>query len=399
MVWRDKLTDRNVAFRFPIAGQAPVLPFGSFSPYAGVNFRDEGFTSLWANTVRRDSALLRITNYFDGDERIPAGYAQTSVNWTSRLNTLAGARVERTSTTLRSLSNPNPGTGRYTTWLPAFHTTYRLDPNTQLRFAYTTGLGRPSMRDQSPYEEVGAADAGNPTVNRGNPGLKPQTARNLDLLFETYASGIGVISAGVYRKNIRNQFFTQRFADADTINGVPYDVNTRVNGTGARVQGLEFAFQQRFDRWPVPAFLRPFGLLANANLVKSEQTVGQDTTLRVLPVTSTPRRSGNLGLTYDSPRVGLTATLSGNYVGPIVQTVSSGATGNKYQDVWNDAETYIALSLTQRVRGNALLYFEMNNLGNQGENSYFGEPGQPYARRRSRDFYGREFSAGLRYNY
>lgn len=393
-LWRDKLTDRTTGLRAPVPNQAPVIPFGSFSPYAGVNFRDDGYASIWANTVRRDSALARVVSYFDGDERIPAGYAQASVNWTSRLNTLVGARVERTTTTLRSLSNPDPGSGRYTTWLPAFHTTYRFGRNTQLRFAATTGLGRPSMRDQSPYEDFGT-DVSNPTINRGNPALRPQTSKNLDLLFETYSSGIGVISAGVYRKDIRSQFISQRFADSDTVNGLVYDVVQRVNGTGARIDGLEFAFQQNFSRWPVPRFLRPFGLLANFTLAKSTQTLGQDTTLRTIPVSGTPRRTGNLGLTYDNPRVGLTTTLSGNYVSALVETTGN----NRYLDVWNDEELYVGLSLTQRLRGNALFYFEMNNLGNQGENSYFGEPGRPYARYRSRDFYGREFSAGIRYNY
>ena len=98
---------------------------------------------------------------------------------------------------------------------PSLHLTFSATENLLERAAYAGTYGRLNFTDIVPRTVATAADLDDddpePITGRGtltirNPALKPWTADNFDLSFEYYTPQGGVVSAGIFRKEIRNFF-------------------------------------------------------------------------------------------------------------------------------------------------------------------------------------------------
>ncbi|HUK99577.1 MAG TPA: TonB-dependent receptor [Nitrospirota bacterium] len=85
---------------------------------------------------------------------------------------------------------------------PGLQLQYKLTDYSDIRFAYTTGISRPDYQAIIPkFEfETGA-------INMGNPGLKPATSRNFDILGTVHDNTIGLFSVGLFYKEIKNQIY------------------------------------------------------------------------------------------------------------------------------------------------------------------------------------------------
>jgi iron complex outermembrane recepter protein len=119
------------------------------------------------------------------------------------------------------------------------------------------------------------------TVTLDNPSLKPQFARNFDLSLEYYLKPVGLLSAGLFRKNLRDFVFRQQrgVVDAGTDNGfggryVGYDIFTNGNGGRGRVDGVELSYLQQLSF--LPGALRGFTLLMNYTRLQATGDYGQD---------------------------------------------------------------------------------------------------------------------------
>lgn len=89
--------------------------------------------------------------------------------------------------------------GDYQDVLPGVH--FKWSPFSRLitRLSYATNIGRPGIGQLIPRTNVNFE---NQTVSTSNPSLKPQTADNFDLAVEYYFEPAGVVSAGVFLKEI-----------------------------------------------------------------------------------------------------------------------------------------------------------------------------------------------------
>ena len=76
----------------------------------------------------------------------------------------------------------------------------------------------------------------------------PAGSNNLDLLFEHYLKGAGVISGGVFYKDISTFIFRQ-FSNVD-FNNELFLLNEPVNGDEARLIGVELNFVKKLDFLP-----------------------------------------------------------------------------------------------------------------------------------------------------
>lgn len=150
---------------------------------------------------------------------------------------------------------------------PSGHATITITDRLQLRAAYAKTIGRPALHHIVPYQWVGEniwdpSESGVPGwVVTSNPGLEPWEADNFDLTLEYYLDNAGLLSVGVFRKDIENFFGTDStIVDQALIEelGLPqetlgYTYETDINVGDARVQGIEFSYQQPLD------FLGPWG--------------------------------------------------------------------------------------------------------------------------------------------
>ena len=96
------------------------------------------------------------------------------------------------------------------------------------------------------------------TVTQADIGLKPQTAENYDLSLEYYFEPAGLLSVGVFRKDIKD--FLARSVDeidAGPNNGFGGDfagfvLSTTTNQGDATVEGWEINYNQRLTFLPKP---------------------------------------------------------------------------------------------------------------------------------------------------
>ncbi len=112
------------------------------------------------------------------------------------------------------------------------HLVWDLGSESNLRAAATRTLSRPNFSDLAPFQLIVREDQ---EIERGNPDLDLGTAINLDLLYEKYFTSVGVLSAGVFYKDLADNIFL--FRSEEVRDGEIFDVTQPINGDGAELYG------------------------------------------------------------------------------------------------------------------------------------------------------------------
>src|SRR5688500_3646087 len=150
-------------------------------------------------------------------EDINAAYVQGLIQ-IQKLSVLGGVRFEETNVEGTAAFNDprQPATNRisrdrtYEDFFPSVHARYDLRPGWVARASYSTGMGRPRLAELYPVTTVSYAQAANGrpgTVMQNDPGLRPQYTDNIDVSLEYYFEPAGVLSVGVFRKDITDFLF------------------------------------------------------------------------------------------------------------------------------------------------------------------------------------------------
>jgi TonB-dependent receptor len=237
----------------------------------------------WTATDSDDAfnVTQNANNSLEITETVAAGYIRGDLNlFSNRLQLVGGARYERTvddgygtlndlSATFQRDANGNltnvkkPGTAadlrrlqyvergahakrHYDGVYPSFNASFGITEQLIARFAYARTIARPDLDEIVPGLTIGDPNAANPLITVRNPDLKPWTADNYDLSLEYYFEPAGVLSAGVFRKNIRDFFGTvTTAATAESLTGyglddgyLGYSISSRQNVGDARVDGV-----------------------------------------------------------------------------------------------------------------------------------------------------------------
>lgn len=231
-------------------------------------------------------------------EVVSAGYLMGDVK-AGRLGLLAGVRMERTDISAESpkyiqirpaLPSNAPIDQQvarvrqewahtvnvksdYQNWFPGLHARYSLTPGLLARASYSESIGRPSFGNLKPLTSVSVAAL---SVTQNNTALKPQESKNYDLSLEYYFEPVGVLSATVFKKEIKNfisnlntpltaELAAQYNVELDYLG---WDFRTQTNTGDGEINGFELAYNQNlggFARW-----LRPFSVMANFTKAKGK---------------------------------------------------------------------------------------------------------------------------------
>jgi iron complex outermembrane receptor protein len=196
---------------------------------------------------------------------------------------------------------------------PLLHMVWRLPdrPRDQLRLSLTRSYRSPSTaqligrpRLSSLYPADGPNQPTSPD-RAGNPGLKPELARGLDLALEHYLEAGGIVSANVFVRRIDHLIRTVRTLQDVSWSPVQRWVAAPQNIGGALASGLELEAKFRAaDLW---ATTLPLTLRTNASILRSrvDQVPGPNNRLD-----QQPGYTANIGFDY-SVR-GWPLTLGGN---------------------------------------------------------------------------------------
>jgi TonB-dependent receptor len=282
-------------------------------------------------------------------------------------------------------------TSNYTELFPSIHGRYAFTRNLITRASWATGIGRPNFTSIMPLE---TANYTNSTVSASNPDLKPQYAKNIDLTLEYYFEPVGMLSAGVFRKDLTDFIYSDSGGIVPTgpgngFNGLyeGFTLTTSKNGGSARIEGYELAYQQQFTF--LPGYLRGLGMFANYTRLTTEGDYGSTTPRTTASVPGFVPKSANLGLSYSYARFSLRGKW--NYKSLALFSYSANAASLRY----NPSLARIDLSARFKLTRNLDFYADVVNL--TAELMIFQGP--VAGRRDSISDYGRKVSFGFSGRY
>ncbi|MBE8716084.1 TonB-dependent receptor [Cellvibrio polysaccharolyticus] len=374
----------NSDFMSEANGRAQLLPFfPDWRKYHALQKSNAAaFTQNAAATLFSAETLANAD--FTISEDIYAGYLMGTVE-IDQLTILGGVRVETTRidseanevtvnngqvTHVARVSDSN----NYTNVLPSLHVRYAaMDDRLILRSSISKAISRPPPGDLIPSKQENAQ------MNQriiGNPALEPAESVNYDLTAEYFLPPLGVVSAGVFYKDIDNFVFSSSRIAADGV-----DERTRVNGDGGKVRGLEFVWSQELSF--LPGFLSGFGVEANYTWLDSEGVYpGRNSDL---PLVNSPDYIINGVLSYAQGP--LSVRLSMNKMPDRLESVG----GRQALDKYNAASTIWDLAFKYRVMDQHNIFFNIKNLTNEPTVQFQGSRGNPT----SVVYYGAQYTLGV----
>lgn len=310
-------------------------------------------------------------NDFDMSEDINAAYLMNTLDiddW----RIIAGVRYEGTEfeakgTGLRDGDYEAIEAGSdYHHWLPGLHVRYSLNKDTQLRFAWTNSVVRPTFGQLAPGFVIDGDEA-----SFGNPTLDPLESSNFDLGIEHYLGRAGVVSAFVFYKDIEHFIYNADLAGTGEW-ATFAEANTFANGDSAKLYGLELAYSQKFDWLPAPWN----GLLLGANATFSRS----DASISGFDVDSGRNLERDIDLPFQSDSVGnlmlgwendkLSLRLSANYKSDYLYEVAG--LDDKAHDLHVDDQVFVDFAAGYFLTKNLQLKFEAQNLTDESYYVYTG---------------------------
>lgn len=262
--------------------------------------------------------------------------------------------------------------GTYRNVLPGIHFKYTPFKGMVTRLSYATNIGRPGIGTLIPSTNVNDVSR---TISISNPKLKPQTADNYDLSVEYYFEPAGLVSAGVFQKDMKNFIFTSGgiYVADGASNGyggqyAGYNVTTQYNGGSARVRGFELSYTQQFTF--LPGFWSGFGLFANYTKLQAEGYYGSGgaislTNNNTLSTAPTKELAGfvptnaNIGVTFI--RSGLTVRVNMGYRGRFLSSYNANGSLLQYTEPWPTVDLRTAYKFSRRYE----MYLDVNNVFNE----------------------------------
>ncbi|APY10681.1 TonB-dependent receptor [Seonamhaeicola sp. S2-3] len=327
---------------------------------------------------------------YEVKENVYAAYAMFDQKLSDKLSVLAGLRLESTKTeaTGNEIEDEEDVIGiiteekDYINILPGVHFKYNISNNTVLRFAWTNTLARPNYADIVPSIDVVNDDE---EIFLGNPDLEATTSMNFDLMAEHYFKSVGIISGGVFHKNISDFIYTFQFEDTST----GYDAFQPQNGDDATVTGAEVSFQRQLDF--LPGFLKNLGIMANytyltssADGIRNEDGDERDD----LDLPGTAPNMFNGSVSYSGKKLNL--RLSANYSDAYIDEIG----GNAFEDRYYDEQFLLDFNASYAFNDNLRLYFDLNNITDQPLRYFQGVKN----RTMQAEYYGRRITFGLKYD-
>lgn len=391
---------------FPILDAIPTRDFTDSDFLAGGQYA-AGFyaDAAWLgglnlNSENGESIIEEfLPGNFDISENAYAGYLMANQKLSDKLSVLAGVRLEHTQ--LESdgfsvrfieddiISEEVTADNSYTNILPSVHFKYDFSTNTILRFAWTNTLARPNYEDLIPRAEI---INGDDKIILGNAALDPTTSMNFDLMAEHYFKSIGLISGGLFYKNIDDFIYTFISEAADNSFGPDtegFDVFQPLNGDNATIFGVEFAFQRQLDF--LPGFTRNFNIYVNytyltssADGIRNED--GDERTDLDLPNTAPNLFNASLGYAGKRFSARLSANFSDSYVD------ESG--GSAFEDRYYDQQFFLDFSSSFAINNKLRIYADVNNITNQPLRFFQGVS----ERTQQAEYYGLRLNFGLKYD-
>lgn len=393
---REKFNDADVTiydggfdniFAQQFATATPNYNIGNFGPGISQNSLKD---YVLANRADFDVDQLKSTidskgSSFESNEDVSAAYAMltleidkwriiTGVRYESTRFDTQGNKVELVADEINDneqvLISPWQVKKDYDHILPSINVKYSASDKLLARFAFTQTIARPTFGDSAAFQIIESEiteDDGNIETERkaevGNPDLAPYESDNIDLSVEYYPGHIGVLSAGLFYKDIDNYIVHAEVQDNGQWSGFE-EVVQPINGGSASLTGLELSWTKNFQS----------GLFVSANgtfVDTDDKLPNQADTV------------ANLMLGFENNK--FSARLSSTYKSESFQFIDNSS------DVFEDTHTQIDFSAKYYIDDTMQIYFNAVNLTDEPYYLYHGNENYNY----QYEEYGSSFELGF----
>ena len=357
--------------------------------------------------ARDETSASGAPGFYTGYENVIAAYMMAEYKLTDKVMLIGGFRNENTDirydgnqvittvdgngdevVTIEEVSNSR----NTNAFLPMFHVKYSPKQNLNLRAAYTRTFARPNFSDLNPGESRNDQAR---VITRGNVDLNPTFSNNFDVMGEYFFKDVGLLSAGVFYKDITDVIFTNQ--SLLNLNGQNYQVNQPANLESAWLMGLEAGISKRLTF--LPGFASGFGVEANYTFTKSEVSIPRFSTgdngeiIETADLQSLPQQPShifNASLYYE--KNGLMVRLAGNFKDKYIDVIRQSAGPENYR--WYDKNFTVDLSAAYSITPKIRVFMELNNLTNEPLRYYHGVTERP----EQVEYYSFRGQLGLRFN-
>jgi TonB-dependent receptor len=349
----------TAVYGFPAAGLAEMFTLGDAGqPNGNTNSwlvpdiaKSAAYTGLYNRTAAVDAGNNRAV-----EEKVTGGYLQFDAKGAVFGLDYAfngGVRYVRTDQKSSGLSSGVFVEVKrdYEDWLPSMNLALYPSQNVIIRGAIGKVITRPTLGNLTPG---GSVDGFNYRVTFGNPFLDPFRATAYDLALEWYFAPQSIASVAVFKKDIESFPVSQPRTGTFASTGLPlsvlppsspafinpegqlWTITGNVNGTGAKLKGIELSLQAPFTF--LPGFLSNFGGIVNATFVDSSAVYtvagpavtpggGNPAATRSSTLFGLSKTAFNGTLYYEDSK--FSARVSASYRGPYVDANSG--TGNVFE--------------------------------------------------------------------
>lgn len=326
--------------------------------------------------VQGANTASNIASSYDGRENVYAGYIMAKWNLNDQVQLLGGVRNEyndivfnghKATSQQEGVENePIQNKHRYNIILPMLHAKWSISDNTMLRGALTRSFARPDFNNLNPGVIINEITN---TITEGNTYLKPTVSNNADLMFEHYLADVGLISAGIFYKDLHNIIYDNQ--SIVTLNDKLYVKSNPENLDKASLLGFELGIAKRFTE--LPGFLSKLGVELNYSFVDSKMDLPQYDGGEQISVlqTTLPKQAKHIFnsiLFYEDGK--FMARIAGNYKGNYLNVIRSQAGAGHYQ--WFDKNFTIDFSSSYALNNSFRLFLELNNITNAPNRFYHG---------------------------
>jgi outer membrane receptor for ferrienterochelin and colicins len=201
---------------------------------------DVAYSKRLEDRIQRETARVKdvhvedLDQFYDADVSRLAVFAQDEWTVTKQWSVYAGLRWEGIRTR-SSGSGYAPVDNRSSVWSPLFQTLYKLagSKNDQLRLGVTRTYKAPAVTSLVPRRLASSNNTQTSPDFQGNPNLRPELAWGLDLAYEHYLEGGGMLSASSFVRRIEDITHSR----VDMRNGLW--VSMPINDGVANTRGIE----------------------------------------------------------------------------------------------------------------------------------------------------------------
>lgn len=436
--WLQDINKKSTAYTLSQFETEPLDEKGGFlqelgEPYAGTFMpfltkeQYENFLGQLGDTLRErvmDENNPHFAEFvgsrYTYKEYVYAAYGMAEFQINERMMLMGGLRMEYTNLSMEGDSLGaikvffNPETGmletqkpvynvtsgsKYAALLPMLHFKYSPNNKNNIRFAITRTFRRPNFNESKPGDPFYSFT--DLVRTYGNPNLKPTFSWNFDVTWERYFGNIGMISAGVFYKAVKDHIFETAQASSDIqVGNSSIGIKNFQNAQNlSHLAGAEFVFNRRFDF--LPGFLNGFGINANYSYIWSRMTVPGRTFNQPLP-RQAPHLF-NIALFYEKHNI--QARLAVNYKSAYLMELNLAATeingenqlinpSTDQYDIFYGAFTSMDFSISYKLNKHFSLYTEWNNLLNSPMRLYRGIKERPV----QTEYYSIRGIVGIKFN-